>query len=404
MRLIVKHFGPLKDIDIELKKINVFIGENGSGKSVLAKLIATLTDMENLTEEGVKNNLRYFQIDYCTDKTYIKLDDTSNENYFIEVKDKHFAFGQKLSNLVRAIGDSKKLMNLTKEMLDSNFKNYFGNKQYDIEKLFKALEKNPEIDIKENSDYQFNSKDEIIEAGNKLTGEGEKIFFAMKPNYIPAERNVVSLLSRSLGSLIAAEIPLPKFLISFISDFEKARNEIGELNLLNVRYVNSGQDKIYFNADEYIELEQSSSGIQSALPLYLTVQYFMEKRHTTVLIEEPEQNLFPKAQKETVEYIIEHTDDQSSVFMMTHSPYILTALNNLILANDVREQKGDEAIKNLVEQKHCVKFEEVSAYTITDGCSMNILDHENRLVGVNVIDAISDEVSETFDALLAKLD
>ncbi len=45
-RLVVKNFGPLKDIDIELKKINLFIGENGSGKSVLAKLVTTLTDFE----------------------------------------------------------------------------------------------------------------------------------------------------------------------------------------------------------------------------------------------------------------------------------------------------------------------------------------------------------------------
>ncbi len=31
-RLVVKNFGPLKDIDIEFKSINIIIGENGSGK------------------------------------------------------------------------------------------------------------------------------------------------------------------------------------------------------------------------------------------------------------------------------------------------------------------------------------------------------------------------------------
>ena len=46
-RLVVKNFGPLKDIDIELKPINLIIGENGSGKSVLGKLIAILKKSSN---------------------------------------------------------------------------------------------------------------------------------------------------------------------------------------------------------------------------------------------------------------------------------------------------------------------------------------------------------------------
>jgi predicted ATPase len=37
-RLIVKNFGPLKDIDVTLKNVNVFIGPQASGKSALAKL------------------------------------------------------------------------------------------------------------------------------------------------------------------------------------------------------------------------------------------------------------------------------------------------------------------------------------------------------------------------------
>ena len=44
-RLIVKNFGPLKDIDIELKEINLFIGENGSGKSVLGKTITIILNV-----------------------------------------------------------------------------------------------------------------------------------------------------------------------------------------------------------------------------------------------------------------------------------------------------------------------------------------------------------------------
>lgn len=38
-RLIVKDIGPIKYVDLDLKKINVFIGPQGKGKSTLAKII-----------------------------------------------------------------------------------------------------------------------------------------------------------------------------------------------------------------------------------------------------------------------------------------------------------------------------------------------------------------------------
>ena len=38
-RLIVKHFGPIKEIDIEIRDYNVFIGPAGTGKSTVAKLL-----------------------------------------------------------------------------------------------------------------------------------------------------------------------------------------------------------------------------------------------------------------------------------------------------------------------------------------------------------------------------
>src|SRR5262249_20183599 len=37
-RLIVKNFGPIKSVDLDLRNVNVFIGPQASGKSALAKL------------------------------------------------------------------------------------------------------------------------------------------------------------------------------------------------------------------------------------------------------------------------------------------------------------------------------------------------------------------------------
>ena len=38
-RLIVHNVGPIRDADIRLKKVNVFIGPQSSGKSTIAKII-----------------------------------------------------------------------------------------------------------------------------------------------------------------------------------------------------------------------------------------------------------------------------------------------------------------------------------------------------------------------------
>ncbi|NOZ91352.1 MAG: ATP-binding protein [Epsilonproteobacteria bacterium] len=359
-RIIVKNFGPLKDIDIELNRINLFIGENGSGKSVLGKIITIILYVINFDDKNLFfRKLVEFNINFIKDNTLIKL-----------YKKQEIVF------------------KLNKNTIEIDYIFLKINSLY-----FNIL--------KSAEDYsnKINKDEDLINTIEK----GKEILNKSYPRYIPAERNLISIFNQSIYTFLTADIPIPKFLISFFSEFEKARNSIKELDFLNIKYIYTDKIEIYYSDNEYLELEKSSSGIQSALPLYLTVKYFANK-HQNIIIEEPEQNLFPKAQKETVEYIIEQLGEENSLFMMTHSPYILTALNNLILANDVKNQKGIEAIKGIVKEKQCVAFEDVSAYSLIDGKAIDIMDREDRIIGVNVIDSISDEVNNIFDELLAKLD
>ena len=319
-RLIVKNFGPLKDIDIRLNRVNLFIGENGSGKSVLAKLITILSH-----PSSDRKLFSDYHIDYLNPSSYIRY--TSNDKrYFVEYK------GERRTSSV-----------VTHE---SNFSSI----------------------------------------------------------YIPAERTLLSLFNRYITTFITADIPLPKFLLHFSSQYVRAREEIQHLHFLNIEYrLKSGQEYIFYTDKEALLLEHASSGIQSALPLYLTVKYFAQKE-SSIIIEEPEQNLFPKSQKETIEYIMGALGNTNRLFMMTHSPYVLTALNNLILAHEVKEQKGADTLKGIIDERYCLPFASVSAYSLVDGVSVDIMDREDRIIGINVIDAISDEVSDTFDTLLSKLD
>jgi len=397
-RLIVKNFGPLKDVDIELNKINLFIGENGSGKSVLGKIVTIVKDFTHSDKIEILEKFRDYNIDFLTNETVIQLFEDESllfkiENYeiFAFLLDKKKQKKEEENNKNLVVGNSK----ISDEMKD------FFSKEENLESIKPILE---ELSKSYHTvEKQLNPIfEDLMKKLSTIDIEGFKQQY--KAQYIPAERNLISLFNKYVTTFITADIPLPKFLLNFSSQYVRAREEIRELNLLNVKYkFESDQERIFYNDEEFLLLEKSSSGIQSALPLYLAVKYFA-KKHKSIIIEEPEQNLFPKAQKETVEYIVEQMSDDNSLFMMTHSPYVLTALNNLILANDVKTQKGVEAIEGIVKKEQCVAFEDVSAYSLVDGKSISIIDKEDRLIGVNLIDSISDEVSDTFDKLLAKLD
>ncbi|MEJ7666239.1 MAG: AAA family ATPase [Hymenobacter sp.] len=49
-QLIVKNFGPIKDATVDFKRVTVFIGPTGGGKSTLAKLAAIFRDDDWLRE------------------------------------------------------------------------------------------------------------------------------------------------------------------------------------------------------------------------------------------------------------------------------------------------------------------------------------------------------------------
>lgn len=339
-RLYIKEFGPLKEIDIELNRINLFIGANGSGKSVLAKLVTIMmNDTILLNEEAIIKKIKEFNIDFITNETIIRLYGEGKENdLYIELKNNEI----KLSPMMTS--------------LQNNYKN----------------------------------KSNEVENFERITSQ-----------YIPAERNLISLFNKSLSTFVIAEIPLPKFLLHFSSQYEKARNEIKELEFLNVKYLNNGRDLIYYNGDEYLDLEHSSSGIQSSLPLYLTTKYFAQKNHRAIIIEEPELNLFPKAQNETIRYIIEQISDKNQLFMMTHSPYVLSTLNILLYAHKVGHLNSvaKEKISQLIPQTQWINPDKFSAYYLEDGKVRNIKG-ATGLISDNEIDDISDDIASQFDELL----
>ena len=61
---------------------------------------------------------------------------------------------------------------------------------------------------------------------------------------------------------------------------------------------------IHHKSGAHIPLSASSSGQQSVVPLYSVVEHFTKKLNTTTIVEEPELNLYPIAQKDLVSYLV----------------------------------------------------------------------------------------------------
>ena len=54
-QLVVRNFGPIKDARVDFKRVTVFIGPTGGGKSTLAKLAAVFMDYSSFSrgDEGI---------------------------------------------------------------------------------------------------------------------------------------------------------------------------------------------------------------------------------------------------------------------------------------------------------------------------------------------------------------
>ncbi|WP_287666166.1 hypothetical protein [Bacteroides sp.] len=86
----------------------------------------------------------------------------------------------------------------------------------------------------------------------------------------------------------------------------------------------------------------------------------------------------------------------------THSPYLLSTLNNMIEADNVSKlhPEKETEITTLVPKKSWGDFNRITAYKIENGNVISILDKEFNIVVADQIDATSDEQGWIFSALL----
>lgn len=382
-RLIVKNFGPIKEVDLDLSQTTIFIGEQAGGKSTLAKLIGIFRDSKSILL--LKNNDKTPFIDFLIDDFFSK-----NTYFYYQSDILHFTFQ-----------DEK--FTLEKDEITSKF---VGNQKVENQIM-------PLLDfVKKLNQEQSAGKRRLIEtemvlklfqSGNNETIELLLNIFALDI-YIPAERTLIPMIMKSLFSIIDLGIALPKTITGFGNKYEQARQNIKNysIDFLDIKYqFSAGKDIIYHN-DSKLDLANSSSGLQALAPMLLVIEAFsnpLVKGH--FIIEEPELNLYPTTQHNLTKFIAAKcTAENQQLTITTHSPYLLSSLNILLFAYQAGQIDAAETDK-IIPKASWINPQNFNAYFIEKGGTARpIFDKKTGMIAENELDNVSLDLGDEFDSLM----
>ena len=86
--------------------------------------------------------------------------------------------------------------------------------------------------------------------------------------------------------------------------------------------------------------------------------------------------------------------------MTTHSPYILTSVNNLLYAEQVAEVAGVEPVEKIIPSPYWLDFNRLSVNMIGEGEITSVLDDSICQVKAEMIDSVSGILNEQYEQLL----
>lgn len=395
-RLVVKSFGPIKELDIEFRKVTIFIGDQGMGKSCVAKLFSMFKWLEKV----------------LTQKRY-------PENYFVS----HNRF-------------------ITKLCAYNRMESFVGPDSY----------------IKYEGDaynFEFESNKEF-----KISAKGKEVEGISKIMYVPAERAILSVAENKPRLLKELPDSSETFYDEFVNAKKSFQDGFAlPFDGLRFEY-DSLNDAGWIRGENYrVRLVSASSGIQSSLPMCIVTEYLskkiasreevkmskeekdrLERRVTEIIqndsysntikdimirqlsassvfdslinvIEEPELSLFPKSQMRVLYSLIASnaSSKKNMLVLTTHSPYTLAIINTMIMGGKARARAEAESNEVMMEETNKVlpaeyqlSSDEVAIYRLdndSDAYCKTVMNPKTGLISKNELDAASDDIMKVFNSL-----
>jgi predicted ATPase len=408
-KIIIKKLGPIEDVTLDLNKINVIMGPQSSGKSTIAKVISFCTWLDKkFSRDGAPKQIDELKNYIQELKTYHRL----SNGYFNKFTQIYF-----IGDFIELCYNKCCPMTLNKDVFSWEEDTWFGS-----------------------VNHKFGMKySEPIDNNSKVI-------------YIPAERNFVSAIY-NLQEYLRDRDNIQDFVTNWY-EAKRKYSDSNKLNILNlgVEYYTEGEDidRLHLQGGGDIVLQIASSGLQSVVPLitmfdYVTQGIYKERRpmsvkerdelikklnelvkedkgkqqntdlsilldvinaknyrYSQIIVEEPEQNLFPLTQRDLVYYMVQMCNDAKRnhrLTITTHSPYILYALNNCMMGYLINGNMPEQEQQTLTSRNAWIDPKLVSVWEIEAGAIRSIQDEEG-IISENYFDSNMTELTDEYYQML----
>lgn len=415
--LKIKNIGPIKEAEIEINKVNIFIGPQSSGKSTIAKIISFCQWLEKdiLIHQGTT----HIDSAYWVEKlhNYHKMDSYFKEDSSIEYHGStvSFMYIPKGKFTITPVNlNREKMRKITYIPSERNYVNI------------------PNISsLSMSNDYIRDFIFDWLLIRNKYSKEtpqdiinlGVKYYYDKSAGDVVALQDGTSISLSEASSGLQAIIPL---LVSLSYSTNWIFNHTQDLSFDKFSTLHKTFMKEILKKEDLSDvmleeekLKQITSELFNSLqrispevdiPTDLKDAADMANRlgkphYTFLIIEEPEENLFPVTQYELVKHIFQSLNSKpdNSVVITTHSPYILTAINNMIQAGNIIETDENKTpqVYDALGVHTSLQYKDIHAWALEDGKLHSMNDDEYQLVSATAIDKASDIINEDFDKLLS---
>ncbi|UCH97845.1 MAG: ATP-binding protein [Candidatus Aminicenantes bacterium] len=418
-RISVKNFSVIDSIEMDVKPITILIGPQSTGKSLMAKLVYFFKSLPAEMTNAVIDVYNKRELDGMIRTRFNKI----FPQYLL--KDKIF-------NVTYYYDDQS--ISITNEKAKT-YKSLKISYSRSILSNFNALKRTYRNTPGQDS---FSKSYDRTLLRTMISNELNRFFYGINhllTIYIPAGRSYFVNVKEKIFSMLFEDYNIDYMLKQFGSVLESFKQAYAHLTkeknnplcrffseILGGEY---GFDKekewISMKDNRFVLLKDSSSGQQEVVPLVVSLIAMtgLKVEGSYTFIEEPEAHLFPESQGKIVDFlgIIYNTLKRNAgFFITTHSPYILTFLNNFIQAENVYNQltgmytrgsidaetrdKQIKALDKLVNPGTRVAFDDVCVYVVRDGTGKDIKNYEHKLIDASVIDDVSNSTARIFDGLL----
>ncbi len=395
-KIIIKNLGPIQEAKIILKPFIVIIGKSGSGKSVLLRTVSLLKWiykhewmqsfhdpklLNSISQEKFNEYLKESMLDtYINTKTEIKLID--DKTPIIEIKNEDITIHQikskKPIGKIIFINDTR---NFLPELFALPQQRKIKLSYHTDDMIANFIES-----VKNSKNFKLNIIKNIT-----FTSEREANFdrYYLKYNDIKIPFEQSSSGEKSAGIL---EIICNYFAYDYDIEQKSVKKIILE-NILNKFIINKNNLK-----EQYQRIEEEISERVDSLKFLFSQK---NKPSLDIFIEEPESNLFPINQKNMAYYLasLRNSKNKPNIIFSTHSPYILTSLNNILYASMVEQKLHDNKKNNIYEiinKKNIMDHKDLAAYKLENGKVELIIHKETGLIDAEYIDIASSEIMDDF--------